>query len=377
MPVKLLRKILLVLIALVVLSEAICWIFVRFPAEPLRTLDLTNDIPGFKKNVRMLLGDDQVRYLNWEPGKDTEGKVRIFCTGGLATLGMLQASEDTWWGRLHGLLKEKGIETAVAARGFDHTGMLQVVKAVTPIVERLKPHVIILNAGFDDVVVHPATYAYDKDKLSKLPAQSEPSGLKEFFINYSQLARIRRMMNRSSEANQLQNTLGRTDVYKRHFEERRKALANLPRAESIPRAAGLNDPLPEYMDALTAFRDLAAKHGATLIITGEAALHDSSINLTEEGQLLAYIPLREPDAAGNVQAARPDPAWVRREMERFAFQAEQFATENKLTWFDLNEKVPRTVDNFFTDVMLTDAGAATAAKLLLPVVEPVLKGKAK
>jgi len=376
-PVKLLRKIPLVLLALVVLSEAVCWIFVRFPAEPLRTLDLTNDIPGFKKNVRIHLGDDQVRYLNWTPREDNGGKVRIFCTGGLATLGMLQASEDTWWGRLHVLLKKNGIETAVAARGFDHTRLLQVAVAVTPIVERLKPDVIILNAGFDDVVVHPANYTYDKDKLSKLPAPPAPSAMKEFFINYSQLARVRRMMNRSSQANQIQNQLGRTDVYKRHFEERRKVFANLPRMEGILRAAGLNDPLPEYMDALAAFRDLAAKHGATLIITGEASLHDNVMSLTQEAQLLAYIPLKEPDSAGNVQAAWPDPGWVRREMQRFAFKAEQFATENKLTWFDLNENVDRTVDNFFTDVMLTDAGAAVAAKLLLPVVEPVVKGKAK
>jgi hypothetical protein len=379
---KLTRNLILAPVILVVLFELVCWIFVRFPAEPMRILDLNNEIPGFKTNVRLVLGNDQVRYLGWTPGEKPAGAVRILCTGGWATLGMLQSEEDTWWGRLHAQLKQRGLNVETAARGFERTGIISVATAMAPVIERLQPDVLILNAGFDDVIVHSAVYTYDKDKLAKRPASPPPSALKAWLRKYSQSARFKSWWSKDSEAKKMQNELGRKDVYKRHFEEKRKLVQSLPRHEGILRRHGTNDPLPEYLDGLAAFRDMAAKCGASLILTGEASLHDSFMHLTQdarkaEGLLLAYIALREPEPNGNVAAARPDPAWVLGEMERFAGAAEKFAAENNLPWFDLNGKVARSTENFFSDVLLTDAGAAEAATLLLPVVEPVVRAKAK
>ena len=150
---------------------------------------------------------------------------------------------------------------------------------------------------------------------------------------------------------------------------------SLPRHEGIPRRSGTNDPLPEYLDGLKAFKELADANGASLVLTGEASLHDSANNMTEEGTLLAYIALREPEPNGNVAAARPYPRWVRDEMERFAEAAAKFAEENKLPWLDVNGKVERSTGSFYSDVLLTDAGAAAAGEIITPVVEPVVKAK--
>jgi len=374
-PRKLLSKVIIALVALPLLFELICWIFVRFPAEPLRVLDLNNDIPGFKKNVRIIFGEDQVRYLDWKEGKKPEGTVRIFCAGGIATLGMLQAAEDTWWGQLHLMLKEKGLSVQTASRGFDRITALEMAVAMEPVVERLQPDVIILNAGFDDVIIHPADYTYDENKSSNINRPAEPSALKTFLLQTSQTARFRRWWARDSEAKQMQNQMGRKDVYKRYFEDLKKEREKLRRWEGMPRAAGLNDPLREYVDGLAAWRDLAAKSKAKLILTGEATLHSDIMAPFEQANLLAYIALQKPDAEGRARAERPAPEWVMREMNRFASKAESFATTNKLTWVDLNGKVRQTLENFFTDVLLTDAGSAEAAKILLPVVEPVVRGK--
>ena len=375
MPPKLLRNLLLAPVILVVLFEIICWLFVRFPVEPLRTLDLNNDIQGFKKDVRVIFGEDQVRYLDWTDGAKPAGTVRIFYVGGLATLGMQQSAEDTWWGRLHMGLKAKDLSVETSARGFDRSTLLEMVVAIGPAVERLKPDIIILNAGFDDVIVPSADYTYDKDKLANLPKPWRQSEFWQFVLKVSQTARFKRSWSKDSEAKQMQNQMGRKDVYKKFFEERKEMIGKLPRHEGIPRAAGLNDPLPEYLDGLTAMRDLAAAHGATLILTGEAALQDSVMSHTGESNLLAYTALQKPAADGNAQAARPDPAWVRREMDRFASKAESFAADNNLTWRDLNGQVERSAENFYTDVLLTDAGATAAAKVLLPVVEQAVRGK--
>jgi len=375
------RNSLLALVVLFVLFEIICWIFIRFPVEPLRTLDLNNEIPGFKKNVRLIFDKDQVRYLDWTGGEKPAGTVRILCVGGWATLGMLQTAEDTWWGQLHSRLKERvkpeGLKIETAARGFERVGITGIAAATAPLIERLKPDVIILNTGYDDVIIHSAVYVYDKAKAAQMPAPARPSAVKAFVLKISQSARFRRWWTADTEVKKMQNELGRKDVYKKFFDEKREMVRSLPRHEGIPRRAGTNDPLPEYLDGLTAFKDMAAANGASLVLTGEASLHDSVMNLTEESTLLAYIALREPEPNGNVAAARPNPKWVMNEMERFADAAAKFAADNKLPWLDLNDKVERSTDNFFSDVLLTDAGAAAAGELLAPVVEPVVKAKGK
>lgn len=377
MSSKLLRLLILIPVALIALFEIVCWLFMPFPVEPLRQLTLNNDIPGFKKDVKLIFGNEQVRYLDWTPGDKPEGSVRVLCVGGWSTLGMLQAAQDTWWGQLHTHLEKSGLKVEMAARGFERTGIVAMAAATAPLIERLKPDVIILNTGFDDVIVHPATFTYDASRSQKVPEPVKESGLKAFLTKYSQTVRFKRWWSKDTEAKKMQNELGRKDVYKKFFDEKRELISKLPRHEGILRTAGSNDPLPEYKDGLALFRDLSAKAGATLVLTGEACLHDSVINFTQENSLLAYIALTEPTADGSVSAARPDPAWVMNEMNRFANAAESFASENKLTWFNLNGQVERSADNFFSDVLLTDAGAASAGKLLAPVIEPVVRAKAK
>lgn len=377
MSSKLLRKLALFPVILFALFEIICWIFMPFPVEPLQQLDLTNDIPGFKKNVRLHFGKDQVRYLDWTPGDKPAGTVRVLCVGGWATLGILQGAQDTWWGQLHGNLTKSGLKVEMAARGYERAGIIEMAASSAGIIERLKPDVIVLNTGFDDVIVHSAAYTYKADKLAKMPQPKPASALTEFLVKYSQSARFKRWWSKDSEAKQMQNLHGRKDKYKKYFDEKREMILSLPQSEGIPRTAGTNDPLPEYLDGIKAFKAMADKAGATLVLTGEASLHDSVINLTQESSLLAYIALSEPTAEGNVSAARPSTAWVMNEMNRFANAAEEFARENKLTWFDLNGQVERSADNFFSDVLLTDAGAAKAGKILAPVLEPVIRAKAK
>ena len=374
-PRKIIGRILFALLALALLFEIGCWCFYRFPAEPLKVLSLENDIPGFKKNVKVYFGDDQVRYLDWADGDKPEGSTRILFVGGIATLGMLQQAEDTWWGQLHVMLRQKGLKVQSAARGFDRSTAGDMAAFMAPIVDRLQPDVIILNAGFDDVIIHPADYTYNKEASRKTPRVAEVSALRTFLLKVSQIARFKRYLSRQGEANQMQNQLGRRDVYKRYFEDLKKEREKFSRTEDLLRAAGLNDPLPEYIDGLTAWRDLAARAKAKLILTGEASLHNDPMSFTEESNLVAYIALKKPDAEGRAPAARPDPRWVKREMQRFALKAETFATENKIPWLDLNGRVTPNLDNFFTDVLLTDAGAIEAAKALLPVVEPVIAGK--
>ena len=62
-------------------------------------------------------------------------------------------------------------------------------------------------------------------------------------------------------------------------------------------------------------------------------------------------------------------------MRRFADAAESFSLAEKVTWVDLNNRIPHDSDHFLTDVMLTDKGAAILADALVPVVEPTVRAK--
>ena len=54
----------------------------------------------------------------------------------------------------------------------------------------------------------------------------------------------------------MQNLHGRKDKYKKYFDEKREMILSLPQSEGIPRTAGTNDPLPEYLDGIKAFKSV-------------------------------------------------------------------------------------------------------------------------
>lgn len=252
-----------------------------FPVEPLQQLDLTNDIPGFKKNVRLHFGKDQVRYLDWTPGDKPAGTVRALAWAAGRRWGFSRGRRTPGGASSTGNLTKSGLKVEMAARGYERAGIIEMAASSAGIIERLKPDVIVLNTGFDDVIVHSAAYTYKADKLAKMP-QPKPASATEFLVKYSQSARFKRWWSKDSEAKQMQNLHGRKDKYKKYFDEKREMILSLPQSEGIPRTAGTNDPLPEYLDGIKAFKAMADKAGATLVLTGEASLHDSVINLTQE-----------------------------------------------------------------------------------------------
>ena len=54
MSSKLLRRLLLLPLVLFLGLELVLWVFVRLPVEPPRRLELRNELPGFKGEVRVV-----------------------------------------------------------------------------------------------------------------------------------------------------------------------------------------------------------------------------------------------------------------------------------------------------------------------------------
>ena len=372
---KLLRRLLLAPVVLFLGLELILWIFVRTPLEPMKKLDLSNDLAGLKKDVRLVFDKNLVRYLDDASGSKSAGTTRILCLGGTGTFAMFQNAEDTWWGQLGRRLQAKSHKVEVAAWGQDRTGIIASTPIAAFLMEEWKPDIVIANFGYDDVVGQPLDYQYQPDKARRLPGPTRPAGWKQAILRVSQTARLARWWMRHNEEGQLQNKIGRTDYWKDTFAAMKKEV-NKTSVQPIPPRPANQDPLQEYLDGWRVLQELSNRYGAALLMTGEASLHDSTNNYSQTENLLSLVPLSSVSGP-EARFYRPEPSWVEREMMRYAEAAETLAGTAKLPWIDLNGRVPRDLDHFFSDVILTDKGAAAIAGALLPVVEPVLAAKGK
>ncbi|MDB6134004.1 MAG: hypothetical protein JWM59_2247 [Verrucomicrobiales bacterium] len=371
---KILRRTVLALLGLFLVLEAVLWLFVRTPVEPLKRLDLSNSIPGLKKEVRVTFDRHVARYLDDKNGSKPPGTVRILCLGGSGTLSMLQNAEDTWWGQLGRMLQKQGLKVEVAAWGQEKAGIVASTPVAGQLMEEWRPDLVIGNFGFDDVVSQPVKYTYRPDKARRLPPAAQSSGWKQAVLTVSQTARLGRLWSRNNEAAVLQNQLGRPDRYREVFENVKKSIAKSPFVNPPARPYD-NDPLKEYLDGWKILESLAKRHGATLVMTGEAALDSASLTEQQAENLLAWSTVEGGVPSKQTVPFRPSPVWVEQEMERYAAAARDLASELKVTWFNLNGTVPRDPDHFFSDVQLTDKGAAAAAGELLPVIEPFLRAR--
>ena len=368
---KLLRRILLAALLMVVLFEAAGWLIFKFPLDPPRTLLLKNDLPGCTKDVKLVFDRRQTRRFSLADQKQP-GTVRIFCLGGWATLAMNQNDPDTWWGRLQSALTAKGLKVETAARGAERTSLADNVALTSPIIESLRPDIIIVNAGFDDALVHPLDYQYNAAAVAARLTPQPPS-LRDHLVSFSQSVRFKRWWSTRREMGLAQNTIGRTDALRTSISNAQAAVAKLPVVDGVPRNPP-NDPLAEYLDALKALDALAARTGASLILTGEPSLLGEFTSISDEERLLGYVSASiHGDRAD--RPARPLPSWILSEMNRFASATQSHAAAKGIPWINLNGLVPRDTNHFVTEVMLTDAGAAKMAEILLPTVEPVVRSK--
>ncbi len=376
MSSKLISRLLCVPLIVFFGLELILWCFVRTPLEPLKTVTLSNHLPGFKEEVDLSFDRNLTRYLDGANGPRPAGTIRILCLGGSGTFAMFQNDADTWWGQLGRKLQAKGYPVQVAAWGQDRTGIVASTPMAAALMEDWQPDIVIGNFGFDDVVGQPLEYRYRPEKAAgRLSGPPRPAGWKRAILYVSQTARLARSIVRSNDAARIQDKIGRTDHWTDYIAKVKKQVGTI-RPVSLPPRDPVHDPELEFMDGWKVLQEVCAENGAALIMTGEACLHDSTNNLTQQENLMTLIPVKE-ERAAEAPSVRPEPAWVEREMNRYADAAAAFAATAKLPWLNLNGRVPRDMQYFFSDVILTDAGAALVASELLPVVEPMVQARRK
>lgn len=370
MSSKLLRRLLLIPVLLFVGLELLLWAFIRIPLEPLKTLHLSNDLPGLKREVTHSFDRLLARYLDNTHEDKPAGTVRILCIGGSGTFALLQNADDTWWGRLGRDLQSKGHPVQVAGWGQDRIGIVASIPFAATLMEEWQPDLVIANFGFDDVVGQPLEFQYQPEKARGPGPLPGTAGWKQALLKVSQTARLVRWWGRRNEAAVLQDKAGRAGQWSAAFAKLQESLRDTAPVD-LPARDPVHDPLFEYLDGWKVLHDFCGRYGARLIMTSEASLHRSTNSFSEQERLVALVPV---SAMGGPDAKymRPSPAWVEGQMKRYAQAAESFAVRHNIPWINLQERIPGDLTHFYSDVILTDAGAAALAAQLLPVVESVL-----
>ena len=376
-PVKSLLRIALwtglAVVLLIGLTEAALWLLAPVGKRVSHRFEFDNQLPGLKERVSFSMDGRSLR--SWHSEAATGRDLHIVVLGGGATLAVLQNDEDTWWGQLGAALQQEFPQSRVRISALfrDQTTILHGAKWAQENLADLKPDIVLAAYGFEDVIGQPGTYTYRADALSHLSLEANPRGpVKEFLVTTSQLCRRAVNQRQKRGLNATLGPLGERNAFAQRLLQQRRLYASLPLKYEIKRPEGA-DPLAEYLDGVKSLAASAAQNGATFAVIGEPSLHRGLMEGGAENYLHRWFVI-DP-AQGNAGVARLDSGWIELQLSRYFGEAEKFCTTQGIAFVDPTRKLPAHPALFVDDTMLTDDGAATFAKVVLPTVKPLVAAR--
>ncbi len=378
-----------IVLLLIGLVELFLWLFM--PVSPYVTHRYT-----FQNNMKPLgLPSESVFEVDARelrkrpPAEDREETVKILIVGGEGNYQPLQSVEDTWWGRMAAALEkrypEAGIEVGLRASpagarvAAGSTALRSGISWSKAHVPEIDPDILVVAFGVSEVLDILPDYQYNPTAVNTLPAASRFPGWKDKMVRLSQVARRLRHGRhaRATENDERRSVLEAKNHFLRVMGNQRSVYETLPFDVSPPRRTDPSrDPSLEYLDGLKAFQRLAERNDASLVVLTEPTLHDDLLSLTELGRLKRPRWLKRPTPESpNGSGLRPDPAWVERELTRYYDAGEDWAVSADVPFVDLNREtvLPKSVENFVDDTMLTQAGSERVKDEVLPVFDSLIK----
>jgi hypothetical protein len=350
--------------------EAVLWLAFRAPTDGSTTLHLKNSLPGLKEKVTYTFNERQMRTLNWTEGEKPVGALRMLCLGGESTLGRLQNAEDTWWGLLAQKISAAhgNVRVEAAANGLAPLTALTAARWASTWAPEVRPDIIFVSLGASDVLMQPIEYRYDPQRYNSLPTgKIERSRWKRFFLSFSQIARWKSANNHRREGERAELTLGAKNYFADSFAEARKRMALTPPVPNPFRMTEA-DPKNEVLDALKILEELAKSLGAQLIVTSEPCVLQEFMGERESPLRVTFTP-RTPTEG----AMRLDSGWAEREIKRYLRDVREWCASRQIPYHDVCDALPKTAENFSTDLILTDKGAEQMAAILEPLATQAAK----
>jgi hypothetical protein len=353
------------------------WVFFRVPKRISQEFEFENRLPGLKEKVTFSIDERLLR--TWRPGEvgNADG-FHIVCLGGTATGAILQNAPDTWWGQLGSELQHRFPQSAlrVSALAVDSGGVLYGARWARQNLPELKPDLVIAMYGFDDIMLQPGDYVYDPKRIETIPLPGRSRGVvKDFLLGSSQICRrISNARQRYAMAERMR-TQREPNFYAKHIQQQRSIHPYVQDVVyEIKREPG-RDPIVEYLDGLKWLSEACGQSGAKLCFVGEPSLNTGLMGEVEER--MVHRKWRRDSTQTMKSIARVDPGGIELELNRYQREAEKFCQQNGIPFINLHKTLTPSRENFVDDVILTDAGAVAAARLLFPVVKPIVEAQQK
>ncbi|MEM9479348.1 MAG: hypothetical protein AAGA58_06765 [Verrucomicrobiota bacterium] len=374
-----------IVLALVIATELLWRTMNPQPMEPGFSLKTSNELRGMtSENVVFRVDSHGLRGLNWSEGKDGIG-IRLLAVGGQATNHPLQNPEQLWWGVLAESLKAKSgkeVEAAAVNLGPEPT-IANAYGVIAKTLKEVNVDVIVVMLGLGDIIFQPEDYKLDENIFEKEANDNPSFGLGHTLAKYSHVLRSIRNSRVRAAKNREFGKYRRKNYFASFLPSAIAQYRQLPSRLSFNRD---QDPMEEYVLGLDKLKKLADQKGVKLIIAGEPTLH-SIIYESKSGAERVLTGDRTMSPAGVLHLGavervengrrilvRLNPGWIEQELNRYYFAARDKCAELGIPFVDLNGTIPRDLEHFLTEVILTDKGAAKAAEMILPAAEKAVSG---
>jgi hypothetical protein len=375
------------LFLLLLLLEGALWKWSPAPPETVYRYQLTNTLEdrGLSREVDFGIDSRQLRALPGDRGRSKSCQTLVL--GGAFLYEPLQQVDGTWWGQLSQSLEQAHTELAfpIASRASS-PGMTQQfgvamrdgIQWARKYVPELQPDVVIAVFGVSEVLDVVEGFTIQQPETA--PIRLKANNWKDQLSDVSQLVRRLRQERqlRSPSYSERKAVLEKVDHFVKTDERQRVLYESLPFDGQPPvRQGSANDPLLEYLASLKALKSILDSVGAQLVVLGEPSLHEAFLGSTEEEERTFRRPRwrQYPSELGAGVGYRPDPAWVERELTRYYAEASKWCKTAGVPFLNLNDKsvLPKTLEHFFNDSMLTNLGSKLVASKVQPVLAPVVK----
>ena len=337
--------------------------------------EFTQTLPGVKSNVRYERNRFGLRALTMDAREKPPRTVRILCLGASTTDQAPQATADTWCGLLETSLQPamaaRGLRIETAGHGRPGHGAADVTRWARANVPLLQPDLVITLLGINDLAFAAAPKSFGKELERGIGAAARPAeagpdrpSLRERCRQMSQLCQ--RLAVAAARAQQLwQVATGRAlEWHSSQLPALQSRYQGYPDVNEVPREP---DPLPRFAESVGGLLEFLRSADVPALVLGQPVLWEAEMSADERARL--WFPIFTP--AGPV---RPSGAWLAGEMQRFNRAQQHQAEALGATYFDLDGRIPKTLEFFFDDCHYTDAGSRRLAEEILPQVTALLNG---
>lgn len=372
---------LFLLFGLLLLGDLALWILAPVNVETggPQYLAFNQTLPGVQSRVTYTRNRYGFRSQSMTSRLKNDGSIRVFCLGASTTDQPTQDTDNIWCSLLGSQLESDiDFEVESAALGRGGWRAVNLLRWVNRNIDTYEPDFVIVLMGINDLSWNGGPdYRYQgpSDLLTSDDAEPSPPSertrlverVKRVCMSISQLCQrvvlAKRILVSWFAAQSSEDGQPRTlEWHSANLPRLRERYRQLP---YVPNPIRDPDPIHEFRDAMSILAETLKSRAIGTIIAGQPVLWKSDMTPEEQGAL--WFSVGTPN--GSVRASGE---WLSAEIAKYNDAQKQVAETQGLTYVDLEQQIPRTLNYFFDDCHFTDLGNRRVAQVLAPVLRELI-----